>query len=201
MQPFPRRLVLASLTAAIGAFGAFGGLHAHAQTNLLSNGGFESAGGWTTHGSFNFTGLFGTYAHSGTHYAASSTAGCLCADLSTLVDTTPGQTYDISFWVIGGGTGHKELQVDWGNQVLLSLVDTNFANSYQQYSFTGLTVSATASQTLLKFWSRNDPTSNGIDDVSVTLHAAAVPEAGSARLLAAGLLALGGLKLRRQRPA
>jgi hypothetical protein len=200
MQPFSRhQLVVATLTAAIAAFSA---AQAQAQTNLLSNGGFESGGGWTTHGSFNFTGLFGTYAHSGTHYAASSTAGCLCADLSTLVNTTPGQTYDISFWVIGGGTGHKELQVDWGNQVLLSLVDTNFANTYQQYSFTGLTVSATASQTLLKFWSRNDPNSNGIDDVSVTLHAAApVPEARSASLLVAGLLALGGLKLRRQRPA
>jgi hypothetical protein len=198
MQTFSRRLALATLTAAVSAFT---GLQAQAQTNLLSNGGFESGLlGWTAHGSFNSTGLFGTYAHSGTHYAASSTAGCLCADLSTLVNTTPGQTYDISFWVIGGGTGHKELQVDWGNQVLLSLVDSNFANTYQQYSFSGLTVSAATNQTLLKFWSRNDPNSNGIDDISVTLHAAApVPEAGSASLLVAGLLALGGLKLRRQR--
>jgi hypothetical protein len=116
-KPILRRR-LSTLVLVLSA--ATGG-HAQAQANLLTNGGFESGFlGWTAHGSFTPTGLFGTYAHSGAYYAASSTAGCLCADISTLVNTTPGQTYDISFWILGGGTGHKEMQVDWGNQVLLS---------------------------------------------------------------------------------
>ena len=56
----------------------------------------------------------------------SGSAGGLNADISAWVDVTPGQTYDLSFWVMGGGTGHKEIRVDWGNTVLLDLVDTDF---------------------------------------------------------------------------
>jgi hypothetical protein len=173
---------------------------AQASTDPLTNGGFEQGLlGWTAHGSFRADyPLYGTYAHTGAHYAASSTAGCLCADLITYLNTTAGQSYDLSFWILGGGTGHKEMMVQWGNQVVLDVADTSFANAYTQYSFSGL--EATGAQTLLKFFSRNDPNSNGIDDISVTLHASTspVPEGQTSGLMLAGLSAL-ALVARRQR--
>ena len=80
--------------------------------------------------------------------------------------TTPGAQYQISFWATNPLDGNpNELRALWNGVVLLGLTNvTSFPWIRYQYG-----VSATASQTELRFEFRNDDYAFGLDDVQVEL--------------------------------
>ena len=85
----------------------------------------------------------------------------------------------------------------FGNQLLFA--DLLLNGEYQPFTFTGV---ATGASTALAFAAYNRPGANIIDDLSVVETTAAVttaPEPGTWALLGTGLLAVGGVAVRRKR--
>jgi len=145
-------------------------LHAHAIVlgNLVQNSGFETGDftGWTWTGNTGATFVgTGNYAHSGTYGAALGPVGSdgyLSQNLSTVV----GDVYNISFWHFGYNGIPNDFIASFGGAVLLSYVnDTTQPTAYTQYNFA---FTATSTSSLLQFEYRNDPSYQGLDDISVT---------------------------------
>jgi hypothetical protein len=171
MRELARPSVLAALLAV--AAGMSMGLP-QARADLIVNGGFETGDftGWTT-GANSFSQYIVTSpVHSGNHAAQIAGYSFDPDTLSQTVTTTPGQTYDLSFWRDVAGGGPTELfDVYWdGNQVFSEL--NPGAQPYQQFS---VNVVGTGSDTVL-FKVANDPSYTYLDDVSLTPLAAAAPE-------------------------
>jgi hypothetical protein len=78
----------------------------------------------------------------------------------------------------------------WGTQQVLDLVNIDTNNSYQEYS---INVTATSSNTTLSLIGTNNPSSTGLDNVSVS----AVPEPSTLVLLGTGLAAVMALALKK----
>ena len=182
-----------------------------AQANLLVNGGFEMGdfAGWTQSGWFIET----LNPNSGVYDASTGCSGVSCttvgdpnaAFLYQDVATTPGSTYDLSFFYGSGQlpTSGSELLVLWGDPTAPSLSTVvDFANvdtsgAYVQY--TGM-VSATSAISQLEFLGRQDLDFYYLDDVSLTAGpVSSVPEPSSLTLMLSFLSIGAGLSRLRGR--
>jgi hypothetical protein len=179
---------VASLT--IAAFGA------HAATNLVTNGSFETGDftGWTTGGNFVDmfveTGMdyFYSGAEDGADYAFGGPAGSDATLSQTFADTA-GQGLVVSFWLDAVGNDPSDFSATFDGTTLFSASDPSTGDVWEQFTFD---VTGTGSDTL-QFALRDDPGFIALDNVSV----AGAPEPAAWALLLAGFAGL-GLALRRR---
>ena len=149
----------------------------NAPANLVTNGSFETDNftGWTLGGNYTST----TYgpeifitpdAESGQYAAA---LGSMNSDgtLSQTLQTTAGQQYTVSFWLANEGAGPNNFTASWNGAALTTLTNAP-AQNYTEYSFT---VTATGSTSTLEFAAEQNPSQWDLDNVSVTIDAAAPP--------------------------
>jgi hypothetical protein len=114
-------------------------------------------------------------------------AGTISQDLST----TPGTTYDLTFWLAtfadpsSGKQTPNQMIVNWGGLQVADIVNLSTNGLYEKFS---VNVLATGSSTILFFVGTNDPNVTGLDDVSA-LGVATTPEPSTSLLLGTGLLA------------
>lgn len=164
--------------------------------NLVTNCGFETRNfnGWTVsnlNNTFVADNGFDTGVHSGGFFAALGNVGSDGTIRQTLADVS-GQSYTFSFFYAADGGQPHDFSASWDGTTLLALTDTP-AQGYTEYSYT---VTGTGSDTI-SFRERNDPSYDGLDDVSVT-SARTAPEPSSFWMLF-GLLGAGAWwKLRQQ---
>lgn len=191
---FKTRLLSAVKAVAIAAVVALSMGAAHsASANLVNNGGFENGyDGWSAAGGYNSPDSFyGT--HSGNLAAYLGTVG---GDgwLSQGLATTPGQNYNLNFWLYSDGwtTNHFVAVVD--NTVLFEQWNIG-SQGFTNYSFD---FTAASSWTSLTFFERNDPGFLALDDVAVNANAV-VPEPSTFLLLGAGLAGVAVLRRRNKK--
>jgi hypothetical protein len=132
----------------------------------LSNGGFETGDFtcWTQSGLMQYTSVTADNPHTGTYAAHSGEIGGL-GFISQTVVTTPGQTYQLTFWLahnfFAAGTPN-EFQVSLGGSVIFDQINMpNFA--YTMYSFSYVAAGPT---TTVQFGFREDPSWFDLDDVA-----------------------------------
>lgn len=181
--------------------------------NIVQNPGFETGSflPWVNNpGDFQWGVVTGTTngisPHSGTHFAQNGCVGSSCIANDTHpsgnwlyqdLPTIPTSVYDLSFFYAPGPrtgpgpTGPAELQVLWGGSKVFDSFSIG-PTTYTQYTVPNLL--ATSSSTRLEFLGQQDPSWDGLDDVSVT--PSTVPEPGTLALFAAGLAGLWGARRR-----
>jgi hypothetical protein len=187
--------------------------------NLVTNGGFElgSPGGvgfggfpgWTPvnegvahfNSGSSFTFLDdGSYSlvvagpHSGNYMADFGSMG-MATGIQQAVATTPGGTYEVSFW-LANDDGADPLKGSF-TSILVTFGTSTLINTTNQprfgYTFYDFLVTASGPSSMLGFDIRQDPNYYYLDDVSVKQ----VPEPGSLALLCSGLgLGAGFIKKR-----
>ncbi len=137
-------------------------------SNLVTNGGFETGDftGWTEGGNIDGN----TYVdsspnppHSG-NFAAQLGAVGSDDTLSQALTTMPGQLYQFQFFYLRDGGTPSDLHVFWNGTDIYDEANSS-AHGYVEHDFY---VMATGSSTSIKFDSRNDPSYDAVDDVSVT---------------------------------
>ena len=132
--------------------------------SIVQNGGFETGDftHWTLSGYTSRMSVYGssTYAHSGTYGARLRSSTSSFGYLAQTLQTTPGQTYCLSFWMNIPNT-LTEFRISWNGNVLLDR--TNIPSS----SWTNLQflVAASNAATALQFGLRSG-SYFGLDDVS-----------------------------------
>jgi len=147
------------------------------RDTIVLNGGFETGDftGWTLVGTtaigplvFNAVAtenqfLFGGIVHSGNFGAFLGEGGFLATWTQTL-PTTPGQMYQLSFWLDNPVSGAgQEFAASWNGTNLVDLVDPpEFTWTKHQF-----VVTAAGTNTDLQFGGRNDPNYFGLDDVAL----------------------------------
>ena len=180
------------LAATVSSVLSLAGTQAYA--NLVQNPGFESGDftGWTVSGNIS---VFAGGAHSGTYSASFDDASSI-GSLDQTIVTTPGDVYDISFWLYADTQGGINVSGSFGSDTFYS-VNNLHNGSYIQ--ITANDVSLTSSSTLLHltFQDIGSDSSGYLDDISVTdVTPAGVPDAAStAGLLMLGLAGLAGFNL------
>ena len=142
-----------------------------ARANLVTNGGFETGNfsGWTQGGNTGFTSVDLSIGHSGIYGAKFGPAGI--GTISQNIITTPGQTYEVSFFLNPDGNQPSFFSASFAGFTGVTL--TNPSNAPDtQHTFQAV---ASASTSALSFSFRDDLGFILFDDVSVTQTAAAVP--------------------------
>jgi hypothetical protein len=182
--------------------------------NLVANCGFETADftHWTLAGTDFDQGLegnlfgvettdplpppAGTDPNSGSYQAFFADQAMDPLTLSQTVATAAPGLYAVSFYLaqqlVGPGTVNNSVDVSFGGQNLTDLINV----TVQDYSYYSFTAPITYSTALLSFTFGNDTGEFLLDDISVSVSSAQVPEPSSAGLLSAGLLALAAYLLR-----
>jgi hypothetical protein len=135
-----------------------------APPSLVGNGGFETGAfpPWTASGGSVTT---GSYPHAGTYGVSQGPVGSTNV-LTQTIDTTPGRTYVLSFWLINfsGGTG-IDFKAKWNGGTLIEIADPASSFGWTRYQFS---VVAPGPTTTIEFDFRHDPSFWGFDDVGVT---------------------------------
>jgi hypothetical protein len=196
------KLVRISLAVAVLAFGTVG--LAHAGTNLVTNGGFETGDftGWTVSGDTTLIGVCsvstcpgGFAPEEGTYAGYFGPVGDT-ARISQQIATTPGTEYTLSFYLADpvGGTPNY-FSVSFGTATFSI---TNFGTAFGWQQFT-LSTMATSNSTALQFTFRHDPAYWFLDNVVVMQGGGTVPEPGTLVLFGSGVLGLAGLARRKFR--
>ncbi len=166
---------------------------------LVTNGGFETgnAFAWIMGGDLSFTGVnTGGYEHSGSFGMFLGTVGS-DASVTQVLATTPGQQYDVSFWLQNYDSGGpNDFTAYFDGVPLVSLLNST-AFGYTEFSYPGLV--ATTSATTLQFFVRHDPSYYFLDDISVTDNVSEVPFGVDSTTGLALLGAASAWKLRRRR--
>ena len=109
-----------------------------ANANIVTNPGFETGDftGWTQGGDTSFTGVDGN-PHSG-NFAAFFGPVDSIGTLSQTLTTTPGELYNIDFWLENDDTsGVNSFSVSFDGNVLDSMTGAS-AFGYTEFSFTAL---------------------------------------------------------------
>lgn len=157
--------------------------------NLVTNCGFETSDttGWAAGGNFAASN-FDTGQNSG-NYALHF--GCIGAYCTTSQDiaTIAGGIYAFSFFFASDGALPNGMIVSFDGVQVLNAPDQG-AFGWTEFNYT---VAASSSLTTVSFSGFNDPSYQGIDDVSVV----AAPEPASFLLLGAGMAGLGFLRRRK----
>jgi len=161
-------VVALSLLASAGAFMA-------QADNLVTNPGFETGDltGWTLSGTDSspsgnevYYGVDAGDAHTGNYGAYFGPVGGVL-NLSQILATTPGASYDVSFWLAEAPSEPSpyvnSFSASFGGSTLVSLAALPMTN-YALYSYSGV---ATSSATTLLFSFRDDTGFLSLDDVSV----------------------------------
>jgi hypothetical protein len=136
--------------------------------NLVVNGGFETGSftGWTlAAANTSVSGTKGLY-HTGKRGAALGNTTML-GYLSQTLSTTIGQTYLLSFWLTNPqstrGATPNQFTVQWEGTTVYDQSNLPFTNWFNPQ----FTVTATQTNSLLKFGFRHDPYYLALDDVGV----------------------------------
>jgi hypothetical protein len=203
MKNIMRELSAIALVAGMALSGA-------AQAELITNGGFESAGfdGWTQFGTSDnsFVAADAAYTHSGDHAAFFGAVGST-GGIAQQLATTVGQRYTLNFWLgnMGANPGNDDTQsffavaIDSVVQPASLLFDKTASN------LTSYAISFTAASlvTDLSFAFRQDEAFWFLDDVSVDAvdDSVDVPEPGTLPLLLAALAGWFGLSFARRNAA
>jgi|tagenome__1003787_1003787.scaffolds.fasta_scaffold19808900_1 hypothetical protein len=187
--------LLTTAAVAIATIGLSAPAHA---VELVTNGGFETGNfaGWTQSGNTGFTSVTSdaTYVHSGTYGAALGPVGSQ-GELSQLLNTVSGQTYNISFWLRNDGGTPNSFDAFFGSNHLLTTIDQG-ASAFFNYTYTA----TGSSPTLLRFDFQQNPAFWGLDDVSVQGPAGAVPEPATWMTMLLGFAGIGAaMRFRRRR--
>ena len=164
-----------------------------ARANLVTNPGFETGdfSGWIQFGNVGFTGVNTGLPHSGSFSAFLGPVGSL-GFLSQTLATTPGQTYNLGFFLQSDGGTPNQFQVAWNGSVISDQSNLP-AFGYTERDF--LNLLATSPTTPLVFGFRNDPGFLHLDDVAVN----ATPEPTTLILLGTTMAGLGLIRWRRCR--
>jgi hypothetical protein len=108
------------------------------------------------------------------------------AMLSQTIATTAGHSYTFSFAVIGNGSGNvSDLHAYWNGALVYTIANPVPNQGWTPYN---LTVTATGPTTVVSFGLRNDPSYDGLDNISVTPAVGVVPEPTT--MLSAALMLL-----------
>ncbi len=158
---------LAALLASLGLLSAS---QCYGNLNLVQNGNFATGDftGWNASGGNEVAGASNDYGYqprSGDAYFVAFGAVNGDSLLYQTISTVAGYTYDFSFWIIGNGAGPSDASVYW-NGFVISVIGSPVPD--QPWTQCSFTVTATASSTDIGFGLRNDPSWDGLGDVSVT---------------------------------
>jgi hypothetical protein len=158
-------------------------LSAHA--NLVLNPGFETGDftSWTNNSGGNFVNA--ANAHSGTYSAWMGAVGT-DGSFQQAIATTPGQLYNVSFWLQSPGGTPNDLSASFAGVTFYSVSN---AGAFPYTLETG-NVTATGTSSLLLFSARQDPSYWNVDDVDVH----AVPEPPPWAMMAMGAVVLFGVQ-------
>jgi len=160
------KLVRICGVALAGVVCTFAGQHALAN-NLLENPGFETGNfsGWTLSGSMAFEGVstnFASLPESGRYSAFFGAVGSYNI-ISQDIATTPGDTYNLTFWLDDSGGPFADAYLNWGSTTALNITPTGRFGWMEL----GVDEVATGTSTVVSFGFDQDPSYFNLDDTSV----------------------------------